>query len=140
MYNNYDYPMGADNPSAPWNQVDPPEREFDIYISQSLSKDTTASTDQYTIISSGRGEDGYPEEEIETSDVDWTEAYNQEHYTPLQLIEKFKEFLEARLREIKVSHEQHRDSAKPRRCIKEYKHLIEECSGWVEDELTIDKQ
>lgn len=23
MYNNYDYPLGADNPDAPWNQPEP---------------------------------------------------------------------------------------------------------------------
>ena len=47
MYNNYDYPCGADTPDAPYNQTTPPERDFDILVCTSLSKSTYITTDKY---------------------------------------------------------------------------------------------
>lgn len=47
MYNNYDYPVGADTPYAPWNIKDPPEKNFAIAVSCSLSKDTEVTTSNY---------------------------------------------------------------------------------------------
>ena len=39
--NNYDYPMGADTSSAPWNQKDNPEMEIEVTVSVTLSKNFT---------------------------------------------------------------------------------------------------
>ena len=44
MYDNYNYPPGADTPDAPWNQVDPPEREFDCEAIMNLSRSATVMT------------------------------------------------------------------------------------------------
>ena len=38
MYDNYNYPLGADNPDAPWNQKENPEREIEVTVSVTLSK------------------------------------------------------------------------------------------------------
>lgn len=35
MYDNYNYPMGADGPNAPWNQKD---REVEVTVSLTISK------------------------------------------------------------------------------------------------------
>lgn len=41
------YPAGAyDDPNAPYNQVDPPEVEFDCSATVVLNKDTTVTTDR----------------------------------------------------------------------------------------------
>ena len=47
MYNNWDYPMGADTPDAPWNEKDPPEKLFGITVSCSLSKDVDVTSTNY---------------------------------------------------------------------------------------------
>lgn len=47
MYNNYDYPVGADTPEAPWNIEDLPEKNFAITVSCSLSKDTEVVSNNY---------------------------------------------------------------------------------------------
>lgn len=47
MYNNYDYPVGADTPDAPWNIEDLPEKNFAITVSCSLSKDTEVTSNNY---------------------------------------------------------------------------------------------
>ena len=47
MYNNYDYPCGADGPDAPWNQSDLEPVEVDVTISQSLSRSTKIKVTDY---------------------------------------------------------------------------------------------
>ena len=43
------YPAGAYYDSnAPYNQAEVPERDFDVFISQTLSRETTVSTNKYT--------------------------------------------------------------------------------------------
>lgn len=119
MYDNYHYPPGADTPDAPWNQSDPPEQEFEITITQTLSKSLSVFTDQYNFICD-MDEDGVSTE-YDTSDTNWHDVYEEDHYTPLQLIALFKRMLESK-EEI---------SERMR------KHLIEECEEWCEDECEI---
>ena len=45
--NNYDYPMGADTSSAPWNQKDNPEMEIEVTVSVTLSKSFTIKVKDY---------------------------------------------------------------------------------------------
>lgn len=118
------YPAGAyDDPNAPYNEVTPPERDFDVTISQTLSKNTTLTTSRY--LPEVDDEDGrmYPD----TSDTDWKEIYEEEAYTPLALIAKFKELMEDALKNGRV----------PKALQSTYKNLIEECEGWEEDDYEV---
>ena len=128
------YPPGAEHdPNAPYNQVDVPEKEFDVTCSQSLSKTVTVITNNY--IPGASGVDYEPDDgggycavgwhdPDDTSDTNWADEYHDnEHYTPLQLIELFKKHLENEL--IRMG------EVKNERWIK---HLIEECSDWTEDD------
>lgn len=124
---NYNYPLGADTKDAPWNQEDPPIKDFDVVISQTLSKSTSVSTSDY-IYSSERGEDGDLEEETDTSETDWNKAYKEDHYTPLDLIKICKE-LAIEMDKLQGGN---RDPKYNR-----YLHIIEECNHWVEDDLVI---
>lgn len=132
MYDNYNYPPGADGPDAPWNQSGPEEREFEVTISQTLSKSTIVYTNDY-IPGSCYTErewdgDGYctvtHQEPDDTSDTNWKDAYKMEHDTPLHLISLFKRVLEGDivLNELPESRK---------------KYLIEECSDWVEDDFEV---
>jgi hypothetical protein len=47
MYDNYHYPAGADNEMAPWNEPVIPKKEFDVLVSQTLSRDTSIYTNDY---------------------------------------------------------------------------------------------
>lgn len=53
---NYNYPMGADTPDAPWNQVDPEPREIEVTVSITLSKTVKVEVTDYT------AEEDYDEE------------------------------------------------------------------------------
>ena len=128
------FPAGAEfDPSAPYNQSDPDDKEFDVTCSQSLSKTVTVVTNNY--IPGASGVDYEPDGEggcsavgwhdpDDTSDTNWADEYHDnDHYTPLQLIELFKKHLENELnRMAEVKNE------------KWIKHLIEECSDWIEDD------
>lgn len=114
------YPPGAEfDPRAPWNEQEVPERRFDVCISQTLSKSTRVTTNDY--IPEVDQDEGGVYKLTDTSDTDWKKAYNNEHYTPLGLIQEFKEMLE-----------KNTPIPETRR-----KHLIDECMNWIEDDLEV---
>lgn len=49
LMNNYDYPVGADNDNAPWNEKKNKEVKVDVVVAEALSKVVTISTDDYSI-------------------------------------------------------------------------------------------
>lgn len=117
------YPPGAEfDPNAPYNQVDNPEEEFKVTVSQSLSKTVTVFTSNYDLETDYDDGDCY--RNCDTSDTHWEDAYAEDHYTPLQLIWFLKRLLE--------DNEPISDNLK--------KHLIEECDNWCEDELEFIKE
>ena len=143
MYDNYNYPCGADTPDAPWNQVDVPEKDFEITCSQSLSRTATVTTNNYI-----PGAEGCDYEEgvafgwhdpDNTSDTNWADEYKSNGYkTPLELIEMLREYLEKDLRNIQ------RDMLPDDRSFKVtkarmLKGLIEECEAWTEDETDFEE-
>lgn len=115
MYNNYDYPVGADTPNAPWNQIDPPEKEFDILISCIISKDTNIVTNNY--------------QDDDTLKEPWTDFTNSE-YTIKDIIEFAKKCAEFMLNKkdysIKSKYELDR--------------MIKSCTGWDVDEEIVEQQ
>ena len=138
MYDNYNYPAGADTSDAPWNQSDVPEKEFDVTCSQSLSKTVIVITDDY--VPGAEGVDYESDDEggchafswqdpDDTSDTNWAKEYSgNNHLTPLQLIETFKEFLEKQLNETNYA------TPEGKKECNKLQHLIEECTGWIEDD------
>ena len=128
------YPPGAEHdPNAPYNQVDVPEKEFGVTCSQTLSKTVSVWTNNY--VPGAEGVDYESDDEggcyavgwhdpDDTSDTNWADEYHDnDHFTPLQLIELFKQYLKDDLNRMgEVKNE------------KWIKHLIEECSDWTEDE------
>lgn len=44
MYDNYNYPPSADTPDAPWNEVEPPEVDFNIEATVSLCRVAEVTT------------------------------------------------------------------------------------------------
>lgn len=126
------YPPGADGPDAPWNQSGQEEREFEVTISQTLSKSTTVHTNDY--IPGGIYQEAeWDGDEMctvtcqdpdDTSETDWVKAYKSDSKTPLELITLLKDIIEGRVDINKLT-------------TWEKKYIIEDCSDWVEDELII---
>jgi hypothetical protein len=124
MLSNYGYGLTDNSPNTPWNDPgDPPDHDFDCTCTQVLSKTSTVTTNSYNL-ERDQDEDGYWEG-YDTSNVCWADEYHDnDHYTPLQLIELFKAHLEEELKSDAVAKEK----------ISKYKHLISECEDWSEDE------
>ena len=89
---------------APFNEVDPPKKEVTVCFSQSLSKSVNILADY----------DDYNEDFINLN-----YDYNQQHLTPLEIIEEFKKALEKG--EIP----------------KNKQYWIDECKGWINDETVV---
>ena len=128
------YPAGAYyDKAAPYNQLDVPEEEFEVTCSQSLSRTTTVVTNNYVPGDEGvdweTDDEGHPckshwQDAPDTSDTNWAEEYHDnDHYTPIQLIELFKQCLEENLKNGLVFKNP-----------KVTQRLIEECKGWIENE------
>lgn len=96
------------------------EKEFQCLCCQTLSKSVPVFTDEYTLLPSEEVTD------IDTSGIAWASVYHDnDHYTPIQLIALFRKFLEVELKKSNI----------PDNRINLYKHLIEECYDWIEDEI-----
>ena len=140
------YPTGVSDstPDAPWNQVDVPEKEFEVTCSQSLSRTVSVWTSNYIPGASGvdyepDGEGGYCacgwQDPDDTSDTDWSKEYDECGYkTPLQLIQLFKVELEKQYNECNVATSEGKIEAR------RLKHLIEECECWNEDETDFEME
>jgi len=130
------YPAGAYlDPSAPYNQVDVPDKEFEVTCSQTLSKTTSIWTNDY--IPGASGVDYEPDDEggccaygwqdpDDTSETNWKQAYKDVAMTPLDIINACgklaKYLLEQGTTYIGPLH---------------MKGLIEECQGWDEDDYEV---
>ena len=114
-------PIGANyDVDAHWNQL--PERRLWITCCQSLSKDTSILTDNYVVTEPDENRDY--KYSIEDENIIAQEYHFNEHYTPLQLLELFKKFLTKRL-----------EDNLPLNKFNLYRHLISECSDWVENDI-----
>lgn len=120
------YPAGAWNDqSAPYNQSEPQEMDFDVNVHTTLQKDATIRTNDY----SPEYDDEYCRTFANTDDTNWIDAYKEYNHTPLELIQLFKECLEyLQKNNIKWNNR------------KGYyiKGLIEECDGWNEEEFEVE--
>ena len=120
MYDNYNYPAGADTPDAPWNQSEPDDKEFLVDVEYILQKNNvTVTTKDY------RPEVVINDEEIveplDTSDTNWENAYEESgHLTIQELLNELKEYVKADMQ-----------TCSPNTCKGAYlKRVLEDCDGW----------
>lgn len=90
---NSNVPIGANNdPNAPWNQRDNPEKEVEVTVSVTLSKTVKIKVSDYTVLDSDKDENGEYFEDISYSDCDLRSEVERQVILPqdaykLQLIE-----------------------------------------------------
>lgn len=77
------YPPGAEHDSrAPWNEKDISEKEVEVCVSITLSKTVKVKVSDYTIVDSGKDEDGEYFEDIDYSDCDLKKAVEEQITLP----------------------------------------------------------
>ena len=118
------YPAGLTDstPGCPWSEPVIPEKEFDVLVSQTLSRDASIYTDDYC-----------PEFDEETGrtyanteETDWKKAYQDVAMTPLEIIGAAEKIAKALL-----------EQGQTRVGGVYLKGLIEDCEGWAEDEMEV---
>ena len=123
---NYNYPMGADTPDAPWNEPMIPELEFDVTISMSLSKTVKCMSNKYQPILTDEPHNGIHEEYPDTTDTNWGEVYAEGcHKTIPELLKILKKVLE----EDKAKGVMHENTWWT-------DAIIKECEDWIVDDET----
>ena len=90
--NNYDYPMGADIPDAPWNQVDPEPRKIEVTVSITLSKTVEVEVTDYTAEEDYDG-DGYHGISYDYSECDLEQAVRDQVTLP-NSVGEFNDWIE----------------------------------------------
>ena len=121
------YPPGAANdPNAPYNEVEVPEREFDVTISMSLSRTVQCYTNKY--IPEVDEENGHLY--VDTGDTPWSEVYGDNHKTIPELLEELKKYIQKDLDNL-ADDETKIDKAFHRRRLE---FLLTECDEWTVDE------
>lgn len=120
---NYNYPPGSDISEAPWNQVDPPEREFKVTAIFCLDKEVTVSTSDYTTEKDWDDDMG-KREFINTSNTNWIVAYQEQHETIENLLLEFKILLDQKIEELE-------NFPEDKNILKRLKYLRSECEGWI---------
>ena len=121
--NNYDYPMGADTSSAPWNQKDNPEMEIEVTVSVTLSKSFSIRVKDYKVIEE-ESEDGV-DFHYDFSDCDLINAVNEQVTLPQDL---------ALCTERIFDHDLDLKRAKMPLCLKE---AIEDGKYWNVDDMDV---
>ena len=128
MYNNYDYPLGADTPSAPWNQVESPEIERDCNVTETITRNVKLSTTDYV------SEEDWDDEigkciSADTSETDWSREYDSQEYTALELIAKLKSYVEEDIKNTAPNTGKRR----------ELQSLLSACNGWEQVDIEVEE-
>lgn len=123
--NNYDYPCGTDEPNAPWNQADNPEREIEVTVSVTLSKTVKIKVSDYEITDSGKDEDGEYFEDIDYSNCDLNGAVENQVTLPQDLAVFVERMFNQDL------------NLKAAGMPKHLRNAIEDCKGWTVDDMEV---
>ena len=111
--------------AAPFNEVRIPEREFEVTISQTLSRTATITTDDY--------QPEYDEEDgntyANTENTDWQKAYENSDFKIQDLLGELKGYVQSDLAMTGSN------TGKGRYL----QRLLNACDGWVEDDYVVSK-
>lgn len=131
------YPAGAaKDPNAPYNSTDTPEKDFDIEVNVTLTKNCTVTTNDYVEGASGveyeydeEGGHALPwTESDDTSNTDWEKAYKDSCFTIPEMMKELQKYVEREIDERK---------AIGQKVPYKLQQLLEDCKGWelVETEI-----
>lgn len=118
------YPLGAYNdPNAPYNEPVIPEEDFEVTVSQTLSKTVTITTDKYI----PEFDDETRKKYMDTSEIDWKNEYKEQHFSIQELLSELKDYVLADFNNTVKGSGKYRHLQK----------LLEACDGWTEDEFEV---
>lgn len=125
MHDNYNYPMGADTPSAPWNQpADPDPIEVACDTCVTLRKEIIIATDNYWIEAD---DEGYSETYLEDGYKEMEQHVRKQHASLTALLDELAKYIQGELQGDISNARKH-----------ELEQMLEDCQGWSEDYFEIE--
>ena len=125
MYDNYNYPMGADNPDAPWNEKEIEEIPVKLWINASLVKEVIVMTDNYSV---ERDEEfGGADIELHDSNADILDYYRSQRNSITKLLSELAKYINVELMSSNITPSRRR----------ELEDMYSDCEGW-DEEVTIE--
>lgn len=121
---NYNYPMGADTPDAPWNEVTLPEKEIEVTISVTLSKTVKLYVNDY-IVDVDVDDSGYMYEDHDFSECDLHRAVEEQITLPHELATYTERMFD------------NSASLKAAGMPRHLKNAIADCKDWCVDDLEV---
>ena len=125
MYDNYNYPPGADTPDAPWNQVENEPIDVDVVSEVTLVHNTKVSTTNYNAYTD---EEGYHDEELYDGYQEIEEYYKEQHKSIPDLLDELAKYINGELAGGNLSHRRRQ----------ELELMLEDCEGWEVDNIEIE--
>lgn len=122
------YPPGAEHdPRAPYNEIEVPEKEFNVYVEFAVKKVVPVTTNDY-LVEQDFDEDGYYCG-YDFSETDWRKAYKDGNFSICDMLEELRLFIEKELPTL------------PERSgrYQYLKRMHAECQGWEEEIVDICK-
>jgi len=123
------YPMmsASELEAAPFNQEPVPEREFEVTVSQTLSRTVRIMTDDYIHVVTHEPHNRVHEDYADTSYTDWRKAYENADFKIQDLLKELESYAE---NDLAMTASNSGKNHYLRR-------LIAACKGWVEDEYEV---
>ena len=121
MYDNYNYPIGADTPDAPWNEKEIEEIPVKLWINASLVKEVIVMTDSYSV---ERDEEfGGADIELHDGNADMLALYQDQHNSIPKMLDELAQYIKVELAGGNLS------------CVRkqELQQMLEDCQGWDEE-------
>ena len=113
------YPAGAyDDPNAPWNEHENPEREFDLEVCESVTRKATITTTGYGLYFDDEAGHDY----VETDNIEWEDEYNEQYWSIPELLDQMRALIEKWKPESMSRGEKNL-----------YQRIIDESNGWETD-------
>lgn len=126
MYDNYNYPAGADTPDAPWNQpCDPEPIDLELEVTMCLTHNTVVSTTNYTDYADD--EDGHTERELHDGYKDVMGYYKQQHKSIPELLNELAKYIKGELE----------GNVSPQRRY-ELNDMLFTCEGWKVNDVQVE--
>lgn len=120
MYDNYNYPPGADTPSAPWNQIEPDPIEIDAEVTVLLKGTIRVEADIYEDDGSFKSIANYKIVE---------DACKDQCNTIPELLDELAKYINGELTGGNLSN--HRRQ--------ELETMLEDCQGWQMVDMEVDE-
>lgn len=121
MYDNYNYPPGADTPDAPWNEVVPPEIEAEVNISFTLERIATITTDEVWW-----DEDGW---EL-LDDADIGKAYDDYYVGIPDMLEELQKYIKGEMQVLEKSIKTKTANKEDRERYRYLQRILDSAGGW----------